>query len=58
MIVEKDVLAAALDLYGRTERLDFGDAYLAARAELEGPPVVASFDRDFDRIEGIRRIAS
>lgn len=58
VIVEKDVLTSALDLYGRTERLDFGDAYLAGRAELEGPPVVASFDRDFDRIEGIRRIAS
>jgi uncharacterized protein len=54
--VEKDVLTAALDLYGHTERLDFADAYLAARAEIEGPSMVASFDRDLDRIEGIRRI--
>lgn len=56
--VEKDVLVAALGLFGHDDRLDFADAYLAASAMLVGPPNVASFDRDFDRIEGIRRIAS
>ena len=58
IVAERDVLVAALDLFGRDDRLDFADAYLAASALLVGPPIVASFDRDFDRIEGIRRIAS
>ncbi len=58
LVAEREVLLHALDLYGRRDRLDFADAYLAASATIVGPPIVASFDRDFDRIEGIRRIAS
>lgn len=58
LVAEREVLLFALDLYGRPGRLDFADAYLSASATIVGPPIVASFDRDFDRIEGIRRIAS
>jgi uncharacterized protein len=58
VVTEKDVLVAALGLFGGDGDLDFADAYLAASALLVGPPNVASFDRDFDRIEGIRRVAS
>lgn len=57
VVVERPIVERALELHGTTGGLDFVDAYLAARAELDGPPNVASFDRDFDRIEGIRRIA-
>ncbi len=45
----------ALSLY-RTGNMDFADALLAARSLLVGPPVVYSFDRDFDRIPGVRRL--
>ncbi len=58
LVPERAALLVALDLYGRQNRLDFADAYLAASASVVGPPLVASFDRDFDRVEGIRRIAS
>ena len=58
VVLERPIVERALEIHGRIGGLDIVDAYLAARAELEGPPTVASFDRDFDRIEGIRRIAS
>ncbi len=58
VVVEGAVVERALELHGTVGGLDVVDAYLAARAELDGPPTIASFDRDFDRIEGIRRIAS
>jgi len=45
----------ALELF-RSSGMDFGDAYLAAFAmELE-EPLVYSFDRDFDRVSGLRRL--
>lgn len=48
----------ALALYGETVGLDFADAYLAAAALEVGPPLVASFDSDFDRVAGVKRIAA
>lgn len=48
----------SLELYSRNRRLDFVDAYLAACALAVGPPVVASFDRDLDRVDGLTRIGS
>lgn len=47
-------LIAALALYG-TRTIDFADALLAARALRNGGAAI-SFDRDFDRIPGLRRI--
>lgn len=48
----KSYLQQALYLY-QDKNLGFGDALLAARALSEGPAVVYSFDRHFDRVEGV-----
>lgn len=55
---ETDAVQRALELYGTTARLDFVDAYLAASALVTGPSSVASLDRDFDRVHGVRRVSS
>lgn len=55
---ESAVVARALELYGEARRLDFVDAYLACLALSDGPNSVASLDRDFDRIAGVRRLSS
>lgn len=52
--LEHDVLVRALALY-ETAGVHFAEACLAALAE-RGDGEVASFDRDLDRIESIRRI--
>jgi predicted nucleic acid-binding protein len=46
----------ALDIYASMPALDFVDALLVAYAEREPDPAVISFDRDFDRVPGLRRI--
>lgn len=56
VLPERPTILRALSLYAAGARLDFADAYLAAAALEVGPGVVASFDSDFDAIEGIRRI--
>jgi predicted nucleic acid-binding protein len=53
---EGDVIDRALELFGTRPRLDFPDAYLAATAVLAGPAAIASFDRDYDAIEGLQRV--
>ena len=54
VVADALVLLRALELYA-SQRVDFADAYIAALAERSGVGVVASFDRDFDRIGTIRR---
>lgn len=54
---ESAVLHRALVLYRDVARLDFADAYLGACAVELGPPLVASFDADFDRVEGTTRLS-
>jgi predicted nucleic acid-binding protein len=54
---EEQVIVQALELYGRLEKMDFPDAYLAASALTTGA-AVASFDRDYDAIAGLERIAA
>lgn len=54
---EGDVLIAALQLFRSRPAMDFPNAYLAASALVDGPPIVASFDRDYDAITGLQRIA-
>jgi len=56
VVLEAAVLARACALYGADSRLDFADAYLAANGLEAGPPMVASFDADLDRIPGIQRL--
>jgi predicted nucleic acid-binding protein len=58
VVTERQVINRALRLYGEGSRLDFADAYLAATALEIGPSAIASFDSDFDSVEGIRRISA
>ncbi len=46
-------MSHALKLFGAS-RLDFVDCYLAAASILENITVV-SFDKDFDKLEGVTR---
>ena len=48
-------LRQAFDLYV-THNLPFGDAYHAALMASLGLAEIVSFDRDFDRIPGLRRV--
>ncbi len=57
-IIERTVIARALQLYRERSRLDFADAYLAAIALEVGPAAVASLDADFDTVEGVHRISN
>ena len=50
-----DVLSAALDIHS-AHNVDLPDALLAAQAIHSGTPRVCSFDRDFDRIPGVKRV--
>ena len=58
VLPERPTVLRALELYATGTRLDFADAYLAAAALEVGPDVVASFDSDFDAIDGIRCISA
>lgn len=58
VLIEGPTLLRALRLYGEGSRLDFADAYLAAAALEVGPPVIASFDSDFDTVGAVTRIAA
>jgi predicted nucleic acid-binding protein len=53
--LDKPALQLALGLY-QQQSIDFTDALLAAKALLIGDHDIYSFDRDFDRIPGIRRL--
>jgi predicted nucleic acid-binding protein len=50
-----DLIIEALTLY-QGKNLDFADAFLAATALRRGPQAIYSFDQDFNRIPGIRRL--
>ena len=52
---DRDLLLGALDLYA-SYGVDFADALLAARAARTESAAVYSFDLDFDRLPGVRRI--
>jgi predicted nucleic acid-binding protein len=58
VLAERRTVRRALELYADSSRLDFPDAYLAAAALETGPATVASFDSDFDPIDGVIRIAA
>lgn len=46
----------ALDLYAAHQFLDFEDALTVAHIEREGMSEVVTYDRDFDRVPGVRRV--
>jgi predicted nucleic acid-binding protein len=53
-VLDTELLQRAVEVY-EVERLDFADAYLVASAERSGIGVIASFDRDIDRVTTVRR---
>jgi len=56
LIIEQEaVLRESLELYHR-RNLDFADALLAMLALHSGVSIIYSFDRHFDRVEGITRL--
>lgn len=55
LVVEEGMLLVTALAQMAEQRVDFVDAYLAAKARLSGAPV-ATFDGDFDRL-GVERLA-
>lgn len=53
-VADERLLLHAVNLY-ETHRVDFAEAYLAARAAA-GDGLIASFDRGLDRVVGIERV--
>jgi len=51
---DKPALHAALLFYS-DRNFDFVDAYLAAKAIGDGSGEIYTFDRDFDRLPGVKR---
>ena len=54
-VEQKDLIQEALSLYQKYN-LDFADALMASTALRKGPLSIFSFDRHFDRVEGIERL--
>ncbi len=55
-IPQKSVYLRALDIFASSSSLDFEDALSVAHMERNGLTEIVSYDRDFDRFTGIRRI--
>lgn len=54
-IHDKDIIADALVLYSR-KNIDYIDAYNAVFMRYHGVDEIYSYDRDFDAIEGVKRV--
>ena len=54
-IANKTVVLRALDVYEAHRRLDYEDALSVAHMESAGIDEIVSYDRGFDRVEGISR---
>lgn len=55
-IPNKPIYVRALDIYVAHPQLDIEDAIAVAYMERIGVTQIVSYDRDFDRVEGIERI--
>jgi predicted nucleic acid-binding protein len=55
-IQDRKLLFEALDIYRNTGGLSFTDAYNAAYMRRRGISEVYTWDTDFDRVEGLRRL--
>jgi predicted nucleic acid-binding protein len=55
-VKDRRTVLRALQLFGSTTYLDFGDAMIVAQAQQSGLRTVYAYDADFDRIAGITRI--
>ena len=54
-VQNRRAVLAALQLYGTTSKLDFGDAFLATSMQQAGSTTIYAYDTDFDRLAGITR---
>ncbi len=54
-VQSRRVVLRALQLYGSTTTLDFGDVFILAAMVQAGSTVLYSYDLDFDRVRGITR---
>ena len=52
---KKRIYLHALDIYASSPFLDFEDALAIAHMARRGVTEIVSYDRDFDRIAGLRR---
>ena len=52
----KRICIRALDIYASSPHLDLEDALAAAHMEQQGIAEIYSYDRDFDRVDGIARL--
>ena len=53
---QKRLYLQALDIYATSPFLDFEDALAVAHMEHRGLTEIVSYDRDFDRVTGLRRV--
>ncbi len=53
---QKRLYLRALDLYTSYPHLDFGDALAATHMEGQDIEEIYSYDTDFDRVSGVRRL--
>jgi len=54
-VENRDVVEEAVEYY-RSVPIDFADCYNAAYAKSIGDAVVLSYDKDFDKLKGIKRV--
>lgn len=54
-VSNKEILLEALLLYAK-KNIPFTDAYIAVQMKHSGTGEIYSYDRDFDRIDGVRRL--
>jgi predicted nucleic acid-binding protein len=54
-VPDEPLLLRTLEIYEQY-RIHFTESYLAACAEISGVGVVASFDRDIDRVQTVQRL--
>jgi len=52
---ERHLVLAALELYGGNAQLDFTDAIIIAASQQENGAIVYSYDKDYDRFDGVVR---
>lgn len=55
VVVDEGLLRDALEMWA-SSKIHFVDAYLAALDRRTGGTAVLSFDRDFDKMDGVERV--
>lgn len=54
-VMNRSLVLRALELFGSTPYLDFGDAMIVAHMLESGERTVYSYDKDFDRVSSVTR---